>query len=212
MNELTGIGLGIDAAKLLFGGFQFLRGLSQAKKNQQPMYNIPQNISDNLNMAKTYAQQGLPDAVYNRALGNIDRNQALGLRTMSDRRAGLAGLGGLTAATNDAYSNLAAEDAQARMNNLAQLYNQNQVMAQYKDKQWDFNEYQPFVRRAQEAQALQGAGIQNLFGSLQGASNTLGQQQYYNALSGMGNNQPILNNGKQLSQLDLLSLLNAAYQ
>lgn len=180
---LMALGLGMNLANSLFGGFQLLRGLSQAKRNQRPEYNIPQEIQQNLNQAQLYAQQGLPMDVYNRAAGNIDRNAAFGLRSLGDRRSGIAGVSALNQSTNDAYSNLAMQDAQARMNNLAQLYNARNTMAGYRDKAFDLNKMQPFIQRAQEAQALQGAGLQNIMKGLQGAGNTLSAQAYYNALN-----------------------------
>lgn len=180
---LMALGLGMNLANSLFGGFQLLRGLSQAKRNQRPEYNIPQEIQQNLNQAQLYAQQGLPMDVYNRAAGNIDRNAAFGLRSLGDRRSGIAGVSALNQSTNDAYSNLAMQDAQARMNNLAQLYNARGTMAGYRDKAFEINQMQPFMQRAQEAQALQGAGLQNIMRGLQGAGNTLSAQAYYNALN-----------------------------
>ncbi len=180
---LMAIGMGLNFANSLFGGFQLLRGLSQAKKNQRPNYEIPQEIEQNLNQAQLFAQQGMPMEQYNRAASSIDRNQAFGLRSMSDRRGGLVGLAGLNQGANDAYNNLAMQDAQMRMQNLSQLYNARGTMATYRDKAFDINQMQPFQQRAAEAQALQGAGLRNIMGGLQGAGNVMSSQMMYNAMN-----------------------------
>lgn len=196
MVPLMALGLGLNFANSLFGGFQLLRGLSQAKSNQRPNYDIPKEIGQNLNQAQLYAQQGLPMDVYNRATANIDRNAAFGLRSLGDRRSGIAGISALNQSTNDAYSNLAMQDAQARMNNLAQLYNARSTMAGYRDKAFELNKMQPYMQRAQEAQALQGAGLQNIMRGLQGAGNTLSAQAYNNALN------PAMNGGGMANPLE----------
>jgi len=186
MLPLMGLGLGLNFANSLFGTFQLLRGLSQANKNQRPQYNIPKEIQQNLNQANLFAQQGLPQDVYNRSAGAIDRNAAFGLRESANRRGGLQNIGALNQTANDAYANLGAADAQARMNNLAQLYNSRNTMAEYRDKAFNINEMQPYQQKAQAAQAMQGAGLQNIMSGLQGAGNSLSAQQYYNALNPTG--------------------------
>lgn len=183
---LMALGMGINVANSLFGAFQLMRGLSQANRNKRPEYNIPQEIGQNLNQAQMLAQQGLPMEQYNRAMANIDRNAAFGLRGMSDRRGGLVGLADLNQTTNDAYNNLAMQDAQARMNNIAQLYNARSTMANYRDKAFEINQMQPYLQQAQAAQGMQGAGLQNIMGGLQGIGNMASSQAYYNALNPMG--------------------------
>jgi hypothetical protein len=182
---LIAAGLGLNIAQSLFGGFQLLRGLSQAKKNRRPMQEMPEGIDQNVNQAALYAQQGLPQDVYNRNAGQIDRNMGFGLRQSGDRRGGLVGLGSLVQGANDSYSTLNAQDAQARMANLAQLYQARNQQAQYQDMLFKQNELKPFYEKAQEAQGLQGSGLQNIMGGMRGAGNMVSQQAMYNAYNPM---------------------------
>jgi hypothetical protein len=213
---LMAIGMGLNFANSLFGGFQLLRGLSQAKSNRRPEYNIPQEIGQNLNQAQLMAQQGLPMDVYNRNAGAIDRNMAFGLRSSADRRGGLQSLGALNQGANDAYSNLMAQDAQARMANLAQLYNMRNTMANYRDKAFEVNQMQPFQQKAAEAQGLQGAGLRNIMGGLQGAANVASSQAMYNAMNpnamgGMGGAETMFAQGGGIPQMQQYGQQNAEF-
>lgn len=176
------------ALKLPLAIYQLVKA-NQLKRNR-PEYDIPDEVMQNQNIAKTMALEGLPAAQYNRAQANIDRNTAFGARTLGSRRAGIAGLSALEQGANDAYANLDAADAAARRQNQGVLMGQNQNVAQYRDKQWQLNELEPWQIDMQAAAAMEGAGINNLYNMFNKVADTTSQYQYMNlwkSLNGGGN-------------------------
>jgi len=176
-----------NAAKIPLSIYQMVKA-AQLKRDR-PEYDIPKEVMENQNMARNMAMQGLPAAQYNRGQANIDRNTAFGLRQSSSRRGGLVGLAGMEQAANDAYNNLDVADANARRQNQQGLMQQNQNVAQYRDKQFQLNELEPWQIDMQAASAMQGAGIQNLFHTANSVNDSIGQYQLgklYQGLYGIG--------------------------
>lgn len=188
--EAIGAGAQIagNVAKLPLAIYQLVKAAQL--RRQRPEYNIPKEVMENQNIARNMAMQGLPAAQYNRAQANIDRNTAFGLRQSNSRRGGLVGLAGQEQAANDAYNNLDVADANARRQNQQVLMGQNQNVAQYRDKQFQLNELEPWQIDMQAAAANEGAGINNLFNMFNKVADTTSQYQYlnlWNSLNGKGN-------------------------
>lgn len=164
------------ATKLPLAIYQLVRA-NQLRRNR-PEYDIPDEVMQNQNIAKTMAMEGLPAAQYNRAQANIDRNTAFGLRSASSRRGGLVGLGGMVQGANDAYANLDASDAAARRQTQGVLMGQNQNVAQYLDKAFQINELEPWQMDMQAAAAMEGAGINNLYNMFNKIADVSSQKQF----------------------------------
>lgn len=145
---------------------QFLKGRKLAKQNARPTYEIPEEIKQNLSTAQMQALEGLPQEQVNQYLQNIGRSQNFALGAINERKGGLAGLGNIVQSSNDAYSNLMVQDAIAKQQNIANLVGQRNVMADYKDKQFQYNKVEPYQEKAEAATALKGAGLQNLFNAI----------------------------------------------
>lgn len=165
-----------NVAKLPLAIYQLVKAAQL--RRQRPEYEIPKEVMQNQNIAQNMAMQGLPAAQYNRAQANIDRNTAFGLRQSSSRRGGLVGLAGQEQAANDAYGNLDVADANARRQNMGTWMNQNQNVAQYRDKAFQLNQLEPWQMDMQAAAANQGAGIQNLYNMFNKVSDIGSQRQY----------------------------------
>lgn len=150
-------------------------GLLQRKKakkllreaGEQPSYQIPQEILRNQKMAEQSANEGLPSQQYNNAMKNIQRSQVSALSGALDRRSALMALPRIQQQANDAYSNLDVADANARMQNQKTLYGIGAQTAQYRDKSYQINQYQPWERKYNYGMQLLGAGNQNLIGGLE---------------------------------------------
>jgi hypothetical protein len=170
MPSIDPISAGVSAATGLLSGitglFQKHRANQLEKQNVRPMYNIPQNINDNLAIAKSQANQGLPQ--YLRDLQNIGRNQNVTINTAQDRRGGLGAISQIQQGTNDANLNLDVKDAAYRIANMRNLMAQNQVYANYLDKQWDWNNKQKYLENAAAVRAMRTAGNANLNTGLNG--------------------------------------------
>lgn len=180
------------AAQAITGLFSGITGLFQKsranrleKENVRPTYNIPQEVAANQQIAQQQATMGLPGAQYQQGLRNINRNTNNIMAAAQDRRGGLASVGAAQQAANDAALNLTAMDAQQRVSNIRNLMAQNNVMAQYRDKQWGWNQQAKYQENAAAIRALRGAGNANLNTGLNGiigAGMTVGE----NMLGGTG--------------------------
>lgn len=154
--------------------YQYHKGRKMQKGNVRPTYNIPEEITANLTDAQRMALEGLPAEQKQQFINNIQRSQNFGLSALSDRKAGLSGLGSLVQNTTDAYSNLLTQDAAARMQNQQSLMNARGQMAQYKDQAFELNKLNPYYEKEAAAQALMGAGMQNFVKAHQTAAQGMG--------------------------------------
>lgn len=162
--------LALGGAQALFGGIQAGIGASKLKKLERPDYVIPEEIRKNLTESELMALEGLPAEQKQQYIQNIERSQQGALRSLSSRKAGLAGIPALMQSQSDAFTNLLSMDASQRLQNKMLAQQNRQTLAQYKDKAFDINKMQPYQERSAEAQALIGSGIQNLFGGLDQAA------------------------------------------
>ncbi len=163
------VGAIIGAGTAIAGGIQAGIGAHRQKKldKNRPVYEIPEEIRQNLTQAQQQAQQGIPEEYKQQFLSNLERGSAQALQGISSRKGGLIGIGALNQQQNDAYANLMSTDAQARMQNQGALMNQRQQMADYKDQAFEFNKVNPYNRASDRNQALIGAGMQNISSGLQ---------------------------------------------
>lgn len=166
------------------GAYQLIKGQMQLANNQRPTYEIPQEVKDNLNQAQLQALEGLPEAQRKMFVENIQRSKANAVASLQDRRSGLVGLTGLAQTETDAYRNLLSQDVAARQANQAKLMEQNQVMANYKDKAFEANQMEPYRFKANQANALIGSGMQNLMSAGYAAANLKSGQPAQNAVGG----------------------------
>lgn len=200
------------AGTMLFGLHQYYNGKKMEKNNKRPTYEIPDEVKQNLSQAQQMALQGLPEEQKQQFLSNIERGQAFGMSQIGSRKGGLAGVAAMNQNANDAYGNLMSMDAQARMQNQGVLMNQRQNMADYKDQAFQVNKMNPYYEVQARAEAMKGAGVQNIGNSFSIAGRKQGQsentdaktkqpeqdqmsQQYWNQKQGMTNYNPQSYNG-----------------
>lgn len=120
-----------------------------------------QQVAD---LARRYAEEGMPEAQRQFAADQIARNQQTQLGAMSNLGAGLRGLGTTQASTTNAYRNLAAQDAMIAQQNQAQYLGSLGQLAGAEAGAEYYNQLLPYEQKVAEMQALQGAGLQNQFG------------------------------------------------
>lgn len=176
IDPLTAASLGLQGVTGLIstvsGLFQKAKANRLAKLNVRPVYNIPDEIKRNQQMAQQMATQGMSSQQYGQQAQAIGRNATSALANAQDRRGGLATIGAIQQNTNDADLNLNVQDNNLRLNNIRNLMAQNSTLAQYKDKAFAWNKQAKFQENAAAIRALQGAGNANIntglnsFGSL----------------------------------------------
>jgi len=179
IGSLMGGGGGGQSAANIAGGllggitgfFQRRKAKKELSKLIQPTYSIPQEILRNQKMAEQAANEGMPSQQYNNAMKNIQRTQSNLLAGATDRRSSLMALPKLQQQSNDATGNLDAQDATMRMQNQRQLYGINNTVAQFRDKEFQLNQLNPYNEKKQYYNSLLGAGNQNMLG---GADKLLG--------------------------------------
>lgn len=152
------------------GAYQLIKGSAQMANNKRPEYQIPDEIKNNLTMAQQQALEGLPEEQRKIFIENIQRSSANAISQAQDRRSGLVGLTGIAQSESDAYRNLLAMDVAARQANQAKVVAANKDMATYKDQAFEANEMEPYRFKQNQASAMVGSGMQNIFGAAQGAA------------------------------------------
>ena len=171
MDPLTLAAIGIPTAfQAGVGIYQTAKGARMAAQAERPEYEIPLEIQENLSQSELMALEGLPAEQKKQFVDNIQRGIQAGMRGLKDRSSGLQGISGLVQQQMDQYRGMFADDAQQRIANIAQLMNQRQNMATYKDKEFQLNELDPYMNQVQAAEAMKGAGLQNIMGGVQAGS------------------------------------------
>jgi hypothetical protein len=169
-----------------YGIYQAIKGAKMAKGLERPEYQIPEEIKSNLSQAQRLALEGMTAEEQQNWVDNIQRSGNFALRALGDRKAGLAGIAGVQQGMTDAYRQVGETDAQMRRQNISQLMQQNQVMAGYKDKEFELNEMNPFLAAAKAAESMKGAGVQNIFGGVKSGLDTVLSQDVYKQMMGDG--------------------------
>lgn len=168
ISEMAGGG-----ATTTLGAAELAYGMYLESQLERPVYQIPEEIKQNLTQAQQQALQGLPEEQKKQYIENLQRGSAQALSASQSRKGGLAGITALGQQQNQGYAQMLSMDAQARRENQRALMQQRGVMADYKDQAFQFNQVNPYYEKLSEAQALQGAGMQNISQGFQ-AGNTGG--------------------------------------
>jgi len=159
----------ISAAPAALKGVQVLlqgaKGSKLAKKNIRPTYEIPPEFQQNLDTAAMRARRGLPQQQYTQGLQNIQRVQTAGLKQLGKMGRG-GSVAGLARAGMDATLGLDIADAQARMGNENIEMGYRSQIGQQKLAKQQYDKFAKYEEEAAAAEALKGAGRQNVMGGL----------------------------------------------
>jgi len=196
-DALSGAGLGAAAGPygaliggVIGAGLGVYQAYGQKSDPVRPKYTIPDAIKQNLTMAQQRALQGLPAEQQELFIQNLNRGTSYGLRELSSRNGGLAGVAELNQQRNDSLGQLNAANSQARLQNEKDLMGVNNEVAGYTDQAWKLNEQNPYYETVARNQAQRGANVQNATRGLQAFGQSYGtgnQQPRFNPYTG----QPI---------------------
>lgn len=150
-----------------FGLSQYKKGVRAAEALVRPIYVIPPEIKQNLTQAEAAALEGLPAEQKKQYVENIQRGSQQAMGSLGERGLGVAGVSGIFQQQTDAYRQLLAADVGARKEAQAGLSQARLTQASFTERAFDINQMQPYTQSYLEAQALQGAGLQNIGGGLQ---------------------------------------------
>jgi hypothetical protein len=186
------------ALKGIQGIFQGAKGAKLAKKNIRPTYEIPQEFQQNLAIAENMGRVGLPQQQYTQGLQNIQRGQTAGLRQLG--RMGRGGsVAGLARAGMDATLGLDVADANARMSNQKAAMGYRSQIGQQQLAKQQYDKFGKYEEQAAAAEALKGAGRQNVMGGLSDMAN-IGMTLIGSGELGSGKKKPqSLNNARGIN-------------
>jgi hypothetical protein len=132
------------------------------RENVRPTYSTPTEILANQKIAENRANSGLPSEQYLKQKRDIDRNARRAIETATSRRSALSVVGATQQAADDATLDLNSADARQRLANEKNLQQQNQVLAGYRDKEFEWNKKGLYVEKANAIRALKGAANANI--------------------------------------------------
>lgn len=167
MDPFSAIGLGASALTGIITGISQRRQFRNLiNSNIRPFYNQSSALQENRAIAQNLASTGLPSQVYNNNVNQIQQNFSTGLRMLGGRGVSPFNVNSLIRNNNQAYANLNAQDAQARLQGTQQLMNANTAIANDQRYAFNVNQLQPYQQTMALAQGLGRAGSQNIFNSL----------------------------------------------
>ncbi len=172
LGPLSRIGI---AARQRDSGIAERDALMKRRKAGEFDYHTPDEIYRNLNLAKNNFLSGkLPgqDAAENKLESNT--SSAIGLARSVGRSPSdiIAGIVGANANQNAGFNDIATKAADYHSKALTGYEGMLDTLANYKDKEWAYNEYMPYMDDRRYAEDLIGAGNQNI----NSAQNDFGSQ------------------------------------
>jgi hypothetical protein len=176
----------LDALSLVAPGLQTGLALYQGIKAAQfankkrPNYTTPTAITDNVNLAKNAygasTMYGLPGE--GKILNRLGKSQANSINAINQSQqspaAQLAGISSVDANSKNAIAGLGVDAAKFRFGNMnatrGQLMGANNILAGYKDKEFKYNQDDPYQASMAAASALRSGAINNAFSGLTSAA------------------------------------------
>lgn len=172
--SMGGPGAAIGAGSALLQGVAGLIQQGKAAKMRRglkdPGYVIPSDFGKNLGQAEQMARVGMPSEQYNQAQTNIQRSTQAGLRRLGRMSNPFAGIQGLASGEKDAGLNLDVASANIRRQNILGAMGARREMANQKLAQQQYAQ-QSYMDKINQANAMSGAGMQNIAGGLGSLAN-----------------------------------------
>lgn len=176
MDPMTIAALAGQGVKMVGGIAQTITGAIMSRKAQKnrPSYEIMPEFGQNVKLADKVMNMGMPREQYLAQMQGITRNQNFGLRALGDRRSALAGISNLVQMGNDNMLQLNATDANMRNQNMragvGMKMNANYQLGMQKIAKMQWDKFNPYLAKLQQGQGLLAAGLQNIAGGADGAS------------------------------------------
>jgi len=170
-----GVGGAIAAGSGILQGVSGL--LQKGKANKQlkslkdPGYVVPEEYAKNVGIAENLAKTGMPSEQYNQAQTNIQRGSQTGLRQLGRMSNPFAAIQGLARGQQEAGMSLDVANAAARRQNILGAMGARREMAGQKLAQQQYAQ-QSYMDKINAANALKGAGMQNIAGGLRSIGST----------------------------------------
>jgi len=177
----------------------------QDKANaQRPEYKIPEEVSRSLAIAKAnYADQTMPGE--SRMMDQNNLAAANAVKAITEGGGSLSAIAGVQAQQSKFAGDILTQSQNYQRQDEQQYQQLLGTMADYKDQAFQMNKFAPYAQNYAEGRQEVGAGLQNLYGSLNSIANVTMANSYLN-----GQNNLALQNGARADALQT-SVLNQAY-
>lgn len=153
---------GAGAFQTIMGGIQMIRGMRM--KPERPTYQRPEEVNQMMGMLQREANAKAPGIT--QAEANLRQAGAQAMQSASENAtsgaAALAAGAGVNSRMNQGYRDLSANAEQYRRQSQQALLQGYQQAAQYSDREFELNKYQPFMEASATKAALTQAGMQNI--------------------------------------------------
>ena len=173
-----GIGLALQGVKSLAGIGQFIAGKAKQNKIEDIKYTRPEEAVQAENLARSMAREGMTAEAEQMGREGIGTSMATALKY-----GGGNNVADIARQASKGYMQMAAEDEQIRRANQRNLQGQLMQSAQYSDREWEENVLRPYEEQTAEAQALTGAGLQNIFGGVDAMGSMMQTKATYDGMS-----------------------------
>lgn len=171
MDPLTA-SLILAGGKAALGGYQAYKGKKLADQTQRPYYEIPEAVKEQLKLAKAQSiGTRLPgqSAIEENIEGSGESAIRAAQESANNPAALMATISAINANKNQSLQQLGVQGAQMQQQNQANLQNVLGNVAQEQKAQFMYNKDEPYRNTAAAAEALKGAGIQNIQSGLMDA-------------------------------------------
>lgn len=187
LSALMGIGTGI---------WQLFKG-NQAADTERPEYEIPEEATKALGIAKQGAYSDMPG--YEQAISNLQQSGASQFSRASESASSGGDLLGFLAAqgvtSNRGLNQLAAQNAAYKVGAEDKYRSALNYYAQLRNQEFQTNEMQPYLDAMRTSSVMTEGGIQNIFGGITGGI------QNYAAINQMKSYQDLV--GSQKTYYDM---------
>jgi len=163
--SFAGVAIGAGVLKSVGGILQSGKGRKMAKRAIDPGYKKPPGYAKNLAIAENLAQTGMPSEQYNKAQQDINRAGTAAYKGAGKSSNSTAGIASIFRAQTDAFNNLNVASANQRRQNILSAMGFRRESAQQDLAEQNYNQ-QRYFNTMNQANALKGAGMQNIFGGL----------------------------------------------
>ena len=163
-----------QAAQMGYGMWQYGQG-RKLSRTAVPDYNIPDEYGQMMDLQRTSMLGDMPGS--NRIKQDIRGNTSDRIDTAA--RYGTMNPNTVNAAYNkeqEGMANLGVQNAMFRTGEKDKFANALNMNAQQELQKQNWETLQPYERTMQTASAMMGAGTQNMFGGMQGATDYLGNK------------------------------------
>lgn len=172
INPLSLIQAGLALPQAIFGTWQYLNAVKQAKNNVRPEYNIDPAFQNQIDLLT--ANYGLPQSALASFYNQAGQGATQGINAILSAGGNPNMIAGLINQQNRNFQDVLVKDALAKKADLTGIINAQLQLAGEKDKAFQINKFAPYADSAQAIAQQKNAGLQNITGAFNTASSGIG--------------------------------------